>query len=177
MYETEIQRSAGGVVLHRGQLLLIEARRTGRWQLPKGHLEPGESAQEAAVREVREETGAAVEVVAPAGSVDYHFRDQQGRWIDKHVDFYLCAFSRQVTDRCDPREVRRACWHRWERALELLAFENERALVRASLDRLTTADPDGLLEAGVGGDPPDCATAATLDIDSGGDGDGPEEIS
>jgi 8-oxo-dGTP pyrophosphatase MutT (NUDIX family) len=123
----EIQHSAGGVVLHGCRLLLIETRRSGRWQLPKGHLEPGETAQQAAVREVREETGAAVTVLEPVGRVEYDFRDMHGRLIHKQVDFYLCAFARQVSERCDPREVRQARWHQWEHALALARSPSCRA--------------------------------------------------
>jgi 8-oxo-dGTP pyrophosphatase MutT (NUDIX family) len=148
--QDDVQFSAGGIVFHEGQLLLIEARRTSRWQLPKGHLERGETPQQAAVREIQEETGAAVTVVEPAGEVEYRFRGPHGRWIFKHVDFYLCAFARQVSERCDPTEVKRAAWHPWDRALEMLAFDNERELVRSSLERLLrpgrrcTADAFGL---------------------------------
>lgn len=158
-------------MLHQGRLLLIEAKRTGRWQLPKGHLEPGETAQQAAVREVREETGAAVTVLAPAGQVEYSFRDQNGRWIHKQVDFYLCAFVHQITGRCDPREVRQARWHPCEEALELLAFDNERELVRLSVDRLCELERRGELAAApLGRDP------ASPDIEPRGEGDGSEEI-
>lgn len=131
----DLQFSAGGIVLHEDRLLLIETRRTCRWQLPKGHLERGETPRQAAVREIREETGAAVTVLDHAGEVEYRFRGPHGRWIFKHVDFFRCEFAGQVSDRCDPHEVQRAQWHRWDRALELLAFANERELVRAALER------------------------------------------
>lgn len=136
----DVQHSAGGIVLYRGNVLLIEARRTLRWQLPKGHLEHGETPQQAAVREIREETGAAVTVIEPAGEVEYRFRGPRGVWIFKHVDYYLCAFAHQASRSCDPREVERAEWHPWDRALELLAFANERELLRTTVTRLRQDD-------------------------------------
>ncbi|HVS63018.1 MAG TPA: NUDIX domain-containing protein [Thermoanaerobaculia bacterium] len=132
----DVQFSAGGIVLLRSRILLIEARRTRRWQLPKGHVERGESPRQAAMREILEETGAAVTVIEPAGEIEYRFRGSHGRWIFKHVDFFLCEFAGQTSDRCDPHEVMRAEWHGWDRALELLAFSSERDLVRRSLERV-----------------------------------------
>ena len=190
----DVQFSAGGIVLLRRRLLLIEARRTRRWQLPKGHVERGESPRQAAVREILEETGAAVTVIEPAGEIEYRFRGPHGRWIFKHVDFFLCEFAGQTSDRCDPDEVMRAEWHRWDRALELLAFASERDLVRRSLERVEHAqrspmpspfEPAPWRFAGAGGSDAAMATGrssrgARSRLDSGatpgGDIDGPEEI-
>jgi 8-oxo-dGTP pyrophosphatase MutT (NUDIX family) len=54
---SEAQRSAGGLVVRDDEILLISLHGGRRWQLPKGHIEPGEQVEAAAVREVREETG------------------------------------------------------------------------------------------------------------------------
>src|SRR5690242_710692 len=70
------------LIAHRNQRGVLE------WVLPKGHLEAGESTQQAAVREVEEETGIRGRVIAPLGTVDYWFVDH-GRRVHKTVHHYL----------------------------------------------------------------------------------------
>ena len=61
---------AGGVVL-RGPHVLMVRYKSGAWAFPKGHLESGETPQQAALREVQEETGVAAQVVAPLSTTRY----------------------------------------------------------------------------------------------------------
>jgi 8-oxo-dGTP pyrophosphatase MutT (NUDIX family) len=87
-----LQFSAGGLVVDdRGQILLIRARDLRNqpvWTLPKGALNPGESSADAAVREVREETGWRCEVVRELTAVTYWFQ-RGGQRIRKTVRWYL----------------------------------------------------------------------------------------
>jgi 8-oxo-dGTP pyrophosphatase MutT (NUDIX family) len=78
--EFVLVEAAGGVVQNeRGELLMIELR--GRWDLPKGHIEAGEEASVAALREVEEETGVKAEVVGNEPiAVTWHAYDTYGRW-------------------------------------------------------------------------------------------------
>ncbi|MGB9754087.1 MAG: NUDIX hydrolase [Roseiflexus castenholzii] len=87
------QPDAAGCVVYRyderGQpLILLIHDQYGKWTLPKGHLDDGESAAEAAVREVREETGVTGEVGAFVGSVTYMVQ-KKGKPYRKRVDFFL----------------------------------------------------------------------------------------
>src|SRR5579872_2898239 len=72
------QHSSGGVVIRerdgKRELLVIRPAGTDRWQLPKGRVDPGETAREAALREVREEGGVVAEAIAPLDSISYFFR-------------------------------------------------------------------------------------------------------
>jgi 8-oxo-dGTP pyrophosphatase MutT (NUDIX family) len=70
---TEHHRSAGGLVVEGDRILLISTQGGRRWQLPKGHIEEGETAEQAALREVREETGVTGQVMAPLSEVEYWF--------------------------------------------------------------------------------------------------------
>ena len=87
-----LQFSAGGLVVDdRGQILLIRARDLRNqpvWTLPKGALNPGESSADAAIREVREETGWRCEVVRELTAVTYWFQ-RNGQRIRKNVRWYL----------------------------------------------------------------------------------------
>ena len=88
----QLQVSAGGIVVDdRGHILLIRARDLRNqpvWTLPKGALNPGESSADAAVREVREETGWRCEVVRELTAVTYWFQ-RSGQRIRKTVRWYL----------------------------------------------------------------------------------------
>ncbi|HEX3176594.1 MAG TPA: NUDIX hydrolase [Methylomirabilota bacterium] len=87
-----VQFSAGGLVVdERGRILLIRARDLRNqpvWTLPKGALNPGESSADAAVREVREETGWRCEVVRELTAVTYWFQ-RGGQRFRKTVRWYL----------------------------------------------------------------------------------------
>jgi 8-oxo-dGTP pyrophosphatase MutT (NUDIX family) len=129
--KTERHHSAGGLVVRDGEILLISTREGKRWQLPKGHLERGETPEEAAVRETREETGVTGRVVAPLPPVEYWF-NERGVRIHKRVDYYLLAFVKGNAADYDRKEVSGAAWFSWQEGLERLTFANERRVVEAA---------------------------------------------
>ena len=112
-------------------ILLISTREGKRWQLPKGHVEAGESPAQAAVREIREETGVAGRVVAPLPRVEYWFAER-GKRIHKRVDYYLLSYESGDADDYDRTEVSGAAWFAWEEGLRKLSFANERQVVEAA---------------------------------------------
>jgi ADP-ribose pyrophosphatase YjhB (NUDIX family) len=131
--------SAGGLVVADRDdgpwVVLIAHRSTGgvlQWTLPKGGLEEGEALEEAAVREVREETGLDAEVVDKLGVVDYWFvwRPDQVRY-HKYVHYFLMAFRGGSMDARDD-EAEEVVWLPYGEALERLTHPNERALVVAA---------------------------------------------
>lgn len=102
--------------------------RRGRllWSLPKGHLEDGETAEQAAVREVREETGIVGEVLAPLGSIDYWFHAEDRR-IHKTVHhFLLQALGGELSD--EDVEVTAVAWVPLAEVRAKLAYDGERRL-------------------------------------------------
>lgn len=137
---TERQHSAGGLVVREGHVLLIATAGGRRWQLPKGHVEPGESAAQAALREVREETGVLGRILGPLPGIDYSFVEKDGRRVRKHVDYFLLGYlSGDVAD-FDRREVDDARWFAWDEALGRLSHLNERRVAeRARELEQTTA--------------------------------------
>lgn len=84
------KKSAGGIVCcSKGKILTLNVTKYGEIVFPKGTIEPGESPEDAAVREVLEETGYHVKVRAPLGEVSYEFDEDDGKRYRKTVYYYL----------------------------------------------------------------------------------------
>ncbi len=95
--------------------------------LPKGHIDPGETASQAALREVREETGVEAELVQELGEVRYWYR-RDGRAVPKSVVFFLFRYlSGDTADHDD--EVEEARWMSLQEAHDALSYEGEREMV------------------------------------------------
>ena len=133
----ERQHSAGGLVFRDGQVLLIATAGGRRWQIPKGHLEPGESLEQAALREVREETGVQGRIVATLPAIDYSFAEKDGRRVRKHVDYYLLAYVDGDENNFDIEEVDGARWFEWGDALRRLSHINERRVAERARQLVT----------------------------------------
>jgi 8-oxo-dGTP pyrophosphatase MutT (NUDIX family) len=140
---TRREFSAGGVV-HRGagdarEVALIRVGDPGRWQLPKGLVEPGEAAERAAIRECREEAGVDGTIERPLGDVEYWYVRSEGRKrvrVHKRVVFYLLRWTGgDVADH--DHEVAEAAWVPLEEAPARLAFDAEKDIVRRAAAALT----------------------------------------
>lgn len=142
--QTSHETSAGGVAVrieHGLPYVAVIKRknRSGRYELclPKGHLERGESATEAAVREVAEETGIRTRVICHISSVDYWFSGTQTR-IHKMVHHFLLEYlDGDITAENDPdHEAEEALWLPLRDAVRSLSYANERRVVRAAIELL-----------------------------------------
>lgn len=133
--KTRNEVSAGGVI-YRGvngghEVCLIATQGNKAWQLPKGLIEPGEQAEEAAAREVSEETGLQGELVDSLEQIEYWYvwpEDGERVRIHKQVYFFLFRYTGGSTEDHDD-EVDDACWVPLEDALKQLTFENERRVL------------------------------------------------
>lgn len=130
--------SAGGLVLRRREstydALLIGRGQPRIWSLPKGHLELKESHEQAALREVREETGCWAEIITKLSEISYWFY-LNGRKHKKSVTFYLMRYLSGDTANHD-HEVDEAQWFEIMGARKLLKYVNEKRLINLALEHL-----------------------------------------
>jgi 8-oxo-dGTP pyrophosphatase MutT (NUDIX family) len=128
----KLEFSAGGLVVdERGFVLLIRARDLrGRpvWTLPKGTINAGESSADAALREVREETGYRCEVVRELEPVTYWFQ-RGGRRIKKTVRWFLMRPLEKEGEH--DHEVDEVAWADRAEALTRLRYDSDRRLIAA----------------------------------------------
>ena len=138
---TQREVSAGGVVYRRADgaiEVVLASRRTRRgdlaWGLAKGGIEPGESREDAAIREVREETGLDATIEADLGDTRYIYVWEDVR-IRKRVHFFLMKHTGgDVDDRDDEMEEVR--WFPLERALKRAAYRGEREVLGRAAELL-----------------------------------------
>jgi 8-oxo-dGTP pyrophosphatase MutT (NUDIX family) len=120
-------RQSGAIVVRldgtEPQVLLVTAKRNPRnWIFPKGHIEKGESAEAAALREAQEEAGIVGKLIAPAGVLEYSFLGAKAR-----VEYFLAEFTREAGP---PEDGRSRAWFDLDEALERLNYKNTRKLLR-----------------------------------------------
>ena len=126
---------AGGVVVRddgpvRRFLLVTARRQPGQWVFPKGHIETGETVEQAAVREVVEEAGVEATVVSPIGASEYKTARELVR-----AQFFLMRYVSEE----QPGEGRRRAWFTAAEAQRALLYEDARLLIA----RAATMPPPG----------------------------------
>lgn len=135
------ETSAGGLVVDlSGDVpygaLIGRTNRRGQllWSLPKGHIEAGETAEQAAMREVAEETGIVGTIVGELGKIDFWFV-AEGRRVHKTVHHYLLrATGGELSD--SDIEVTEVAWVPLPDIPERLAYADERDLLTIASDLL-----------------------------------------
>ena len=130
----EREFSAGGVVVRRFRgrpfIAAVRVKEGTVLALPKGHIDGGETAAEAAAREVREETGVEGELVEKLGDVKYWYQ-RGGNRVFKVVSFFLFRYvGGSVRDH--DHEVDSAEWVPLDEAPELLAYRGGREMAEAA---------------------------------------------
>lgn len=125
--------SAGGIVFNdKGQVLVTQHSQNKHWSFPKGLIDPGQTTEEAALREVREEGGIVAEIIGKAGYSKYVYSFKEEK-IFKVVTYF---FMKYVSG--DPKdhdwEVSEAGWFAPEDALKKLTFSQDKILLKKALE-------------------------------------------
>jgi len=126
MVKARVIEQAGAIVVRRRQgvphVLLITAKRNSdHWLFPKGHVDDGETREEAALREAEEEAGVRARLVGPAGIHTFDFGSETIR-----VHYFLAT----TDDKGRPEKGRQLAWFSYDEALEQLTFPDTRALLK-----------------------------------------------
>ena len=137
------ETSAGGVVYRRhdgGALFLLIRDSYQNWGFPKGHLESGERAEDAALREVREETG--IDDLALRGrieTIDWYFRFR-GQLIHKVCHFYLMETGQATTNPQHAEGITACRWVAYDDARSAISYANARKVLGRAYEMIVGPD-------------------------------------
>jgi 8-oxo-dGTP pyrophosphatase MutT (NUDIX family) len=135
----DTETSAGGIVYRDGPEILMIADDKGRWSFPKGNVNQSEAPEEAALREVLEETGIRGEIVAEVGESRYFYR-ARGRLIRRTVRFYLIkALSEAIVPQAS--EISDARWAPVAEALAISSFPANTQLLAKAIGMIKNGQP------------------------------------
>lgn len=136
------ERSAGGVVYRvvDGKPLFLLIRDSYRnWGFPKGHLEAGEAPEQAAVREVAEETGlGAIALRGEIDTIDWYFRFR-GRLVHKVCHFYLMETEESDTSPQRAEGITACRWIEFSEAETLVSYANARDVLRRAQSMVSSS--------------------------------------
>lgn len=145
------QISAGGVAFRwndsEPEIAIVSVKPKLRWQLPKGIVDPGESPQVAAVREVREEAGIEAKLIKLIETIEYWYRSlHSGKPVRYHkfVHFYLMEYQSGDVSNHD-HEVEEARWVSIGEALDMLDFKSEQEVVEKAREMIATKGREGAM--------------------------------
>lgn len=127
--------SAGGIVFNnKGQVLLTKHSQNKHWSFPKGLIDPGQTIEEAALREVKEEGGVEAQIQGKVGYSKYVYTFNNEK-IFKVVTYFLMEYKSGSPENHD-WEIEEAGWYEPEGALEQLTFSQDKNLLRIALKKI-----------------------------------------
>ena len=138
------QVSAGGAAFRQNdsdfEVAIVSVKPKLRWQLPKGVVDEGETPEQAALREVREEAGIEAEIIEKIETIEYWYfgyKDGERVRFHKFVHFFLMKYvAGDVSDH--DHEVAEARWVKIDEAVKMLAFKGEKTVAEKAVALLET---------------------------------------
>jgi 8-oxo-dGTP pyrophosphatase MutT (NUDIX family) len=128
--KARFEYSSGGVVRDGLNLLMVKVENLEgqiAWTFPKGHIEKGEKAREAALREVEEETGYRCEIIKPFDKVQYWFK-REGQLVKKTVTWFLMK-PLEKTGTHDTEEILETRWVPMEEAATIVKYKSDKQIL------------------------------------------------
>lgn len=125
------EKACGCIIIKNGKVLLIK-QITGHWGFPKGHMEEGETEEETAIREVKEETNLDVEIDKNK-KYTVEYTTDKGK--DKIVTLFL---AKEISGELKPQEceISKLEWLEFDKALETLTYENTKEVLKKVISEL-----------------------------------------
>jgi bis(5'-nucleosidyl)-tetraphosphatase len=125
------------------QILLIQ-HHAGHWAFPKGHAEPGETSQQTAERELREETGLTIQrFLSPDPLIESYFFTFRGEKISKTVQYFLALVQGNVV--IQELEIKSSQWLTLPEALEKVTFKEGKRLCLQTIELLRNIDANDII--------------------------------
>ena len=129
--------SCGGVVIFRNKVLVLYKNYKNRyegWVLPKGTVEPGESYEQTALREVKEETGVSAKIVEYLGKSQYSF-SAYTEIVEKEVHWYLMLSDSYYSKPQQEEFFLDSGYSKFYEAYHLLKFANEKMMLQKAFNK------------------------------------------
>ena len=123
--------SCGGVVIYRGKILVLYKRYKNKyegWVLPKGTVEMGETHEDTAIREVKEESGADAVIRRYLGATHYNFSTSR-EMVNKEVLWYLMSSESYYSKPQREEYFEDSGYYKYNEAFHLLRFPNEKQIL------------------------------------------------
>lgn len=128
--------SCGGVVIFRGKILVLYKNYKNKyegWVLPKGTVEPGETHEQTALREVHEESGIDAQIISYVGKSHYNFRVAED-WVEKEVHWYLMMADSYYSRPQREEYFLDSGYYKYYEAYHLLKFANEKQILEKAYE-------------------------------------------
>ena len=135
--------SSGGVIVFGNAILLLK-KYNGDWVLPKGKVEPGEKKDEAALREVFEESGLKAEIIRYLGEINYTYKENwdDNKRVHKTVYWYLMHARNMDTVPQREEGFIEAKFIHIDRVLEMAKYDDEKEIIKVALDEINKKSYD-----------------------------------